>query len=272
MQKIILILSILLVSNFSFGQQEFGTHFMNGTWQGYLSNPSALPSNKITISLPSFYGNFGLSNVTYNDIFNTDGTADVNNVISKLQADNYFKANIALQTFGIGIRSNRFFISINHEVHSNNVVNYPKELAQLVWQGNAQFIGQEISFAPSFQLTNWQSIGLGVGFQINDMITVGARIKKLSGLADLSTSPDNYLKLTTSDDIYQLNMDADFTARTSGILNFNSFSDFSFNPTGLDLSSVSQLFTKNSWMAFDLGATVSLGNLSLSASALDIGS
>ncbi len=272
MQKIILILSISLIANFSFAQQEFGTHFLNGTWQGNMTNPSMLPTNKVTISLPGFYTNLGISNITYNDIFDSNGAADINNVISKLEASNYFKSNLALQTFGIGIRSKRFFFSFNHEIRSNNSITYPKELLQLAWQGNAQFIGKQISFAPTFQFSTWHQIGIGIGFQINDKITIGAKIKKLSGIIDVSSSDDSFLHLTTSGDIYQLLLDANYTVQTSGGLDFNDFTDFSFSPTGIDIGSINQLFNQNSGVALDLGATISLGKLSLSASALDLGS
>lgn len=272
MQKSILIVLSLFITVNVFAQQEFGTHFMNGTWQANMTNPAMLPTNKVILSLPGLYGNLGISNITYNDIFDANGSADFNQAISQLEDDNYFRTNFAFQTFGVGVRTKKWFFSLNHEIRSNISLNYPKELAQLIWQGNAQFIGQNISFEPEFQFSNWHQIGLGIGFKINDMITVGTRIKKLSGIADISSRSDGYLNLETSDDIYQLYLDANYSVQTSGALDFNSFSDYSINFSNVDFNSFGQLFKGNPGVAFDLGVSLSLGKLSLSASALDMGS
>lgn len=272
MKKVVLFFTLLFFAGISLAQQEYGVHFMNGTWQATMTNPAQLPTNKITISLPEFYGNLGISNITYNDIFDAQGSADFDNAISQLDEHNYFRTNLAFQTFGIGIRTKRLFFSLNHEIRSNTSVNYPKELAQLIWQGNAQFIGRQIAFEPNMEFRNWHQIAIGVGLQLSDNITLGARLKTLSGIVDLSNDRDGYLHLTTSEDIYQLSVDADYVLRTSGALDFADISNYNFSYTGIDFNSFDKLFKSNPGFAIDLGASVSFGKFNFQASALDVGS
>ncbi|MCB0629818.1 MAG: hypothetical protein KDD15_08800, partial [Lewinella sp.] len=100
-------------------------------------------------------------------------------------------------------------------------------------------------------------------------ITVGGRVKYLSGTHSIS-SERNRLELTTDEDIYQLTLDADYLVHSSGSLRYDGWSEvalaFSFGQL-----TTQRLFGPNNGTAFDLGASVQLGKLTLAASALDLG-
>lgn len=274
MRKIIIVLVAIITTSFTLtAQQELGTHFLRGTWQAGYTNPALLPNSKIIVSLPGFYNNLSISNISFNDLLTTDGAGnnilDINGAIDKMGDQNQLREDFSLETLGVGLRFGKLFLSFNHSLKFKAFVDYPKTLPQLIWQGNAQFIGEEVEFGPELELSAWHHYALGAGFQVTDNISVGGRVKFLSGIAHASTEK-HQLALTTSDDVYQLNLDADFLVNTSGVLEFEDFENysFSFDPAGTGFK---ELFSANRGVAFDLGVSARFGKLDVSASALDIG-
>jgi hypothetical protein len=274
MKKSIIIFVTLLVANFTLeAQQDLGTHFLHGTWQSNYTNPALLPNSNIVISLPGFYNNLSISNISFSDLIveNSSGgnTLDIDGAIGKMGEQNLLREDFSLETLGVGLRFGKFSVSLSHSLKFKAFLDYPKTLPQLIWQGNAQFIGQEVEFGPELELSAWHHYALGAGFDITDNITIGGRVKFLSGIAHASTEKHD-LKLTTSDDIYQLKLDADLLVNSSGALDFEDFENysFSFDPAGTGLQ---ELFSRNRGVAFDLGVSARFGKLDVAASVLDIG-
>ena len=271
------ILTLLILSSLSFpllAQLDLGTHFIRGTWQAYQSNPALLPQNRITIALPSLYGYGEVSGFTLNEVLeeNSQGQTllNVDKAISLLEPQNYIRDRVDLGTLGVGFHAGDWYLSLGHSIRQNAYSKYPKELAQLAWKGNAQFIGQEIQIAPRIGIQAYQEVSLGLGFQASDNFTLGARIKLLNGVGNIS-SRNHDLRLFTSDDIYQLTVNGDYGLNTAGTqLRYNGFSDIDVD---LDLATFnwSNTWTNNTGFALDVGASLRLGKLELAASILDLG-
>ncbi len=264
-----LMINLLSVS----AQQELGTQLLRGVWQANKTNPALLPEPCFVISLPGVYNDLNISNITYNDLVtvdeNGDAFLDIDNAINGLKRDNQIRENLELETLSLGIRFGKTFLSVGHAVKFNVFLNYPKVLPQLIWQGNAQFIGQNVDFSSDIQLFGYNELYFGVAHEVTKNLTIGVHAKWLNGFGDISTDR-NQLNLFTSDEAYQLSLDADFRINSTGSIRYNGLRniavDYDFGNFQAE-----ELFTQNTGVAFDLGAALKLGKLDLAASVLDLG-
>ena len=270
-----LLFFLLLSISFTIqAQSELGTHLMRGLWQANQTNPALLPGHMINIGVGGAYTNLQISNLTFNDVISerTDGTnvIDIDKAIELMGDNNFIRESFQIETLSLGLAFGRLNIFAGHQLRFNAYLNYPKTLPQLVWNGNAQFIGQEINFAPNVQLFAYNEFAVGAAYEINEMITIGGKVKYLSGVADAS-SEGSRLNLLTDEISYQLTLDADYRVNSSGTLTYDGFDDVDFNFESGEFDA-SQLFSSNAGFAFDIGAHLNFGRLDVAISALDIGS
>jgi hypothetical protein len=255
-------------------QQEINTHLLRGVWQANRTNPALVPANRLTIGLPGFYNNALITNVTYDDLVvkneKGENVLDIDRAIGKLAPDNLIRENLDIETVSLGLHYGRLFLSFGHSLRFSALLDYPKTLPQLIWQGNAQFIGQEVDFGFDLHLFSHHEFALGAAFKLTDNLTVGGRLKYLSGVADISTDRRK-LNLYTDDDVYQLTLNSDFRVNSAGSLDYDGFSDLTID-FDFGRFDTEELFSGNSGMAFDLGAHLQLGRFDIAVSALDIGS
>lgn len=267
----ILLMLISIISTFA-QHQELSTLLIPDTWQANRLNPAVVPNAKFVIGGPGIYSNLRINNIVYNDLFTTNDQGEtvlqINNAIEGLADQNRVLENTDIETFSLGVRLGDFWITLGHSLRASAVLDYPKTLPQLIWQGNAQFIGQTIGFGPEFDFNTYHEIGLGFVFELKKGFTVGGRLKYLSGLNNI-TSQRSRMELTTDDDIYQLTLDADYLVNSAGSLRYNGWDeiDIAFN---FGQFTADQLFGSNVGYSFDLGASYQIGKLTLAASALDV--
>ena len=269
--KYILTVLVLTGGGWLLGQNDLSSHLLTNSWQALNANPALQPQG-IVVNLPGLYNNLWVTNITFNDlVVDENGTQvlDIGNAIGQLGTQNTLRENLDIETIGFGIQVGRLGLSLGHRLRFNALIDYPKTLAQLIWEGNAQFIGQTISFGPSFDLTAYHEIALGASYQFGKNVQIGGKVKLLSGGSNLNTSRNN-LRLTTSDDVYQLTMDADFTVNSAGTLSYDGLRDIGVNFNFGNFSG-ENLLSGNGGLAFDLGVAVKLGRIQLLASALDLG-
>jgi hypothetical protein len=273
MKNIFIIIFSMALALPATAQEELGTHFMRGVWQANKTNPALLPEGKFVIGLPGVYNNLNITSITYNDLViddaNGDPVLDIDNAIAELEDDNRIRENLEVETISLAIRLGDVMLSAGHSTKFNAFLNYPKTLPQLIWQGNAQFIGQNVDFGSDLQLFGYNEFFLGAALNINKNLTIGARAKWLSGFGDVSTDRTR-LNLLTEEEAYRLTLDADFRVNSTGSIAYDGFRDFTVN---YDFASFEgeQLFNQNNGLAFDLGAHLQLGRLDLAASVLDLG-
>ncbi|MEM8909973.1 MAG: DUF5723 family protein, partial [Bacteroidota bacterium] len=204
----LLTISSLQIAN---AQYDLSSLMLTDSWQAMNANP-ALQTPGLTINLPGVYNNLWITNVTYSDLVveqNGQTVLDISNAIDQLEDRNFLREDLDIETIGVGFTIGKLGLSLGHRIRLNSILDYPKTLPQLIWEGNAQFIGQSVDFAPIIDLTVYHELALGASFQVTDNIQVGGRIKYLGGGASINTERSQ-LTLNTSDDIYQLSMDADF--------------------------------------------------------------
>ena len=223
--------------------------------------------------MPGVYTNLLITGLKYNEIVSKDANGnrvlDIDKGISMLDPDNLIRENTEIETLRLGLRLGKLSISAGHAVRFNAFLNYPKTLPQLIWQGNAQFIGQEVAFGPDLQLFGFSETSLGIAFDVTKKLTIGGRAKFLSGLGDMSTSR-NDLRLYTDEESYQLRLNADFQADITGSIDYEGFSEPALN-FEFGQFAFNQIFTSNTGMAWDFGAVWRGEKLELAASVLDLG-
>ena len=211
--------SVVIVLLFSIqlsAQQELMLHSMSDIWHSSSTNPAFFPENKrIAIGLPGI----GLDathsgNITYRDIFvkNGDRTIlDFTNALDKLDPTNTVQFEQRIETVSLGFQlPGKIWLQAGHANRLSGSITYPKALPALIWDGNAQYIGQTVDIALQTKLSNWNewSVGLGKAF---GGFQVGLRAKYLTGTSAMKTDEGHKsATITTSNDIYQLALATDY--------------------------------------------------------------
>ena len=264
-----LILSLLFVSS-AFAQQELGLHFMKDIWQSSKTNPAFTSQAKVHFSIPSMYYNISHTGASYNDFVitneNGENVLDIGAVIDQMDDNNQLFTTVETETFSFSIGIKNLKLSFNHAIKFNTFMDYPKELVQLAWNGNSQFIDQTISIGPDLQAYAYNEFGIGLAGKISD-ISVGGRLKLLTGIGDLSTERTK-AEVYTDPDVYQLTFDTDYLINTSSFFRYDGGNDFEID---FGDASFNDVFASNFGTAIDLGASFKLGNVDISASVIDLG-
>lgn len=253
--------------------QELNLQFMRHTLQGNSIHPGMIPKGSIVVGLPNIYNDLFVTDITYKDVVQTlpDGRTvlSLNDIVNQLENENFIREIPEIKTLSLGFRFKNLFINIGHRIRGNAFINYPKELVQFIAEGNAPFIGQTIEIGPDFQISAFHETSLGLAYQINDIVSVGGRVKLLNGVFDLSTTRTS-LQLFTDPEIYQTTLNADFVFNSSSWLQYDGFDDFEFNDNLEGLIN-DNFLAANASIGFDLGVYFNLDKFDLAISVLDLG-
>lgn len=261
-----------------FGQQELNYHGLRSVANVDKTNPALVSDQKLVISLPSVYANFFHTAGAVDDvIINESGNRsvlDLDRLILLADDNNTLYTNIELETFSLRFRTGPWAFGVGHAVKSNTYFAYPRELPELFWNGNAQFIGSRVEFGPIQQSSAYNELWGSAAFTIKGL-TIGGRAKYLSGIGNVSTER-NQASLFTSDDVYQLELSTNYLINTSSfsdrILFDESSGSFGIEYGSEDIWSFEKLFGKNQGFAFDLGVNYQVSErLSFAASIIDVG-
>lgn len=253
-------------------QPEWGLHLMRHTLQSSKTNPALLPEGKFVVALPHIYNNLHLTGPTFGDLLTENAAGEpsfnVDHVLTKLKPQNFLRENFDVETLGFAFGLGKVQVSLHHAVRFGAYIDYPNTLPELIWNGNAQYIGQTINLDHDLQISGYNEFGVGTAFKIWKF-TAGVRAKFLTGVGDVSTDRHE-ASLYTDDDVYQLTLQSDYRANTSAYLTYEGIDDIEAD---LDFGRFrfKHLFTKNTGFAFDLGLKLELGKLDLAASVIDIG-
>lgn len=259
-------------------QQELMLYNQQYLWQSNGLNPAYFPQDKkIAIGLAGIGLNAGHSgDISYNDVFiekNGRTVVSFANAILKLEENNQVGADQRIETIQLGVRlPGGWRVFGGHANRLTATLHYPKSLAELIWYGNAPYIGKTVEIAPFANIFDWNEWSAGLSKRIGH-VSVGGRVKYLTGVTALQTDPDRQqASVFTDPDIYQLNLQSNYAFHTSGLISAIDTSGLGFDIKLADFNNPA-LFTNNRGIAFDLGvqASVMQDRLHLSASILDLG-
>lgn len=273
--KLILLLSALFFFQKGQAQHEMGLHSMTDVWNVNQTNPAFMPDHKLVVGLPSVRDNLYLTGPTFGDfLVEQDGKTfiDFNQAIDAMDDKNIMRNDFQIQTLSFAFRvNNNLMLSLGHTGRAFTFGKYNKVLPQVVYQGNAQFVGETIDLSNEFVLNSFNEYALGAAYKIGK-ITIGAKAKYLSGFRSAATDKDqNSATLYTDPDVYQITLNSDYRLNSSGTVDFNGFDEFDIR---FDVNETNvEFFSENTGWAFEFGATFAVNEkLTVAASILDIGS
>jgi Family of unknown function (DUF5723) len=257
MPRINFILFFLFTVNFLSAQPNLPLAFQSSIAQQSFVNPAFFPEKgNFIIALPSAYADLVHTGMIFSDIIGTDNRAkkavDFQKILAAAQEDNHLRVSTGIETIGFWKKMPQFTIGAYHAFRSETAINYQKATIDLLWRGNAPYIGSEVNIAPSFQQTDFSEFGFSLSKKI-DKWSVGGRAKLLFGIRDAS-SQNGKASLTTSNDIYQLLLNTDYRINATG--NFlNQTAPFNFQVGKAFTYSASDIVSNNVGAALDLGVT-----------------
>lgn len=265
--KIILFTFLVLFMSKTTQAQELGLHFMPNVWQANSTNPAFMPEQRFVYSFPTLAFNVHHTGAAYNDLIRKDtegnNVLDLDPVIGKLDPKNIIMGGLDVETFHFTFGMKNWRASVSHAIRSRNIAVYPKSLVQLGWQGNEPFIGDVMSVAPEFQLMSYSELGLGFAMKL-PKVTVGGRVKILSGLYDFSSGQAE-ATVATSNEVYQLTLATNYQINASSVAAYGDLDDF-------EPEFGFQVLGGNMGLGLDLGATMNVNEkLTVSASLIDLG-
>jgi len=275
MKKIIIGLYILVYSFTALAQE--GTsfyHLGSATIQSTAFNASYFPKGDFFVGLPilsgiSLYAN---NRFSYNDVVRKNGDIheiNLDKLVSSMGAANSFSLYGTISLAHIGFRAPSglgLSLFANERLAANFI--YPKEIAEFLFKGNGDMVGQKIDIGKfGASINYYREYGLGLAYEFDGRLKVGARLKYLQGFVNLSTPHNFNATLKTSNENYQFEADwQNFQLRTAGI---SQFSDEAINEEDLASYFISN---GNSGFAIDLGLEYKLNRYYALALAInDIG-
>ncbi len=264
--KIVFLLFILWI-NGARAQRDLTIHFLNKINQSNYSNPSFIPENNFSIGLPVLSAiSLDLSNSGFKvkDLYTKqpDGTllVNMNNLIDNvLQKSNYLSTEFTTDLLAVKFKVKGLYLGLNVTERISLRFAYPKDLIELAWRGNGGFMDRKeaVNIGLNLDANHYREYGISGALKIKKF-TVGARLKLLTGFANVTTEKSDITLLTNPDD-YGHTVHSDFLINTS-LPNSN------FNPMTYATN------FNNKGLGIDLGGTFQMNEkISFAASVVDFG-
>jgi hypothetical protein len=222
-RKVIALSYIFLLSIGSgFAQQEMTLPSLTWAPQAGYSDLTIQPDQyKTSIGIPLissvqlYYFNsaFGYNGLVKNNII------EPNNVIPKLKKHNQLYSGGSYDLFSMRFSTGKTYFQVSlRDVWTQRFV-YTRDLANLVWNGNAAYAGKyanlnDIRFAANY----YRELGFSATRSVNERLIIGVRGKLLMGLANVTTQ-ESKNTLYTDPDGLSISGHSQLTMLTSGLIN-----------------------------------------------------
>jgi outer membrane protein OmpA-like peptidoglycan-associated protein len=270
-----IIIAITSHNSAVFSQKNFTLYSMNETSQALNVNPGFKQKNRFYLSLPLGMQSFSVTNsgFTLNDFIekhSNDDSLTINPAqgVAKMAKLNRLNLEVSNELFAIGFKvKKKNYVSFGITNRLQTRFSYAKDLFNLVVDGNGnQLLGQRAALdGLGVDLMSYMEYAVGYNRNINDKLTVGGRLKFISGVANLQTKKSQ-LGITTDATTFDITLDGSMAVNSS---NLSQFADTSYNPSSFASSAYD---FKNFGLALDLGGSYQLTEkIQLNASLLDVG-
>lgn len=267
MRSIGLFIIALILSCLKVDAQQDAHVYMK--YRGSVASARALPSthnldsNKFEIALNYnlWVANKSLSYGAIQQIQkdNQISNEDINSIINDLDENNRLGFGEDVLILGLGLRTDikehpvAWRFSIADRMNMNYLM--PKQLVQLIWQGNKQFEGETLNLSQT-SLTGlyFREFSIGVATEMkkwNDWsLRGGVHVNYYQGLSGVK-NPEQDFYFTTAVDAEYIEMDYDFEYRYTGV---NDFDFFDARGHGFGINFGASMSYKNI-LHFDLGVS-----------------
>ncbi|WP_291968092.1 DUF5723 family protein [Maribacter sp.] len=224
----------------------------------------------------SAYG--GSNAISINDIFANDGV-DINikfreRALNVLTPKDELSTTIQLEYLNGGFRSNdpNIFYSFGGYVEFDNIGYWPQDYAYLLYDGNADQLGRRYDLGDLKVRGSLVNVfHFGINKKVDRSLTLGARGKLFSAIADYSSSTNNgHLRnVEGQNNRIATNLNADLLLRTSGLRSLRNAN----NDDALSNEIIGRaLFGGDLGLGVDVGFTYHLSErTTITGSLLDVG-
>lgn len=316
MKKILAIIITTIISISVFGQYENTLYYLDRIPQANYSNPATNPDCKwwmggllipIVGQVPTFPMAFQFnmplswSDIMYpgkgymsnelitpwypydEEIMPGEYDKNTKKFYKKLKELNYFTEEFDLNLLNLGFRVKRNFFTIELSEKQRMQFAVPGDLIEFITRGNGNVRNADLSgFGASFLY--YHQLAVGYNRRFGESLKVGAKVKLLAGVFNLTTEQSN-MYVNTEEITNEIDINVDYKLQTNlPIKNIEYFNDRSLQDAldtleieEPDLSSSKEimeltLFTKNYGLAFDLGAHYEINSdFAVHASVVDLG-
>ncbi len=266
----IIILAFLCTG--SWAQSNHSLFFMDHLPQSVTVLPTYEADHRIHLGIPLLSSSNAYllnSGFRYRDfISRTSGDSLELNMargIARMKPRNYFSAGYRTDWIRLGLQTGRGYFSLNISEYVQQEFHYPRGFFELLWHGNAAFLGQRINMdGMAIHFMHYREMALGYSQRHSDELHWGVRLKYLSGVANVHTF-HSQLGLTTDEVTFALIADGSMDIRSSGI--------YRFIDNEQDVSAAGYLFRfNNPGAALDAGVKYLIDSrLTLQAAITDLG-
>lgn len=275
-----LIMSLAFVWTLS-AQQNQSLFLMHQIPESNLLNPAVSIPCRWYIGVPLFssiHFNYGNSFTTYNQLFkpSTDGqrSIEIDETINRMHTRDFMGTELHLQLLAVGYRYRNYSFMFTITEKDNFPATLPKEGAELIFNGNTQFEGQNAGIKGSgMYFSHYREYAVSASKRLRSGMYLGARAKLLFGKLNISTPKAN-INLTTDPTTFDLYFADDLVINSSLPIIIETDGNRIRSITYDESVSTTELIfnRKNPGVSFDLGIIYPYNDkLTLSASLLDLG-
>ncbi len=203
-------------------QQEFGLPFLTHLAQAPVQvNPATFTDHKINLAFPNAFGGYQNSAFQIGSLFKNTAEGRVLDLETALHgmkpAGNVLRSSASVNGGALSFQiKKKFQFTFFQNTHFDLQVAYPKTLPELLWRGNAAFIGQEVEIAPKLNLLGYNEYGFGIAAKLHEKFSGGINFKYLSGFVGFKTLRAQ-TSVLTDEEYYQLTFNSDILFLTGGL-------------------------------------------------------
>ena len=248
--------------------QDSGLNLVKGLPNSYI-NPAFDSEDVLFIGLGSKLYNLGNEAFTLKDVFEDGPEGKVltlSNVVNQVDDRNLARFNEEFKTLEIGYKYKNTIFYGGHGWKLDASLSYRKDLVKALAYGNAPFLDETLNIGSSVNYNSYNETYLGLSTG-NEKFRFGLRAKVLNGVQNLSTGKEK-IDITTKEEYYQLEIDADYELYSSNTLMYQSLDDYDVS---LERFSMKNYFKSNWGWGLDIGLSTTLGPIEVFMSGLDIG-
>lgn len=278
MRKVVLIISICLISVTSFAQNNLTLYNMEALPQRLSVNPALTPDCKFYIGMP------GLSSLDFSFISNTIGLKEINqSFVEKpngkykldlnrlgdfVSNETYIGIGLNEEWINFGFRARKSMITFGITEKVKTRISIPGDVLKLAFQGNGgQNLGYNFNFNFGLDVLHTREFALGYSRRfLNDKLTLGTRLKYIQGLNVINTNKNDIVFRTETND-YSYTVAADIEINSS-----SAFANVLDTTQSIDYVKALVGSPNNNGFGIDLGAKLDLTKrISVHASVIDLG-
>ncbi|MCB0446210.1 MAG: hypothetical protein KDD03_01605 [Gelidibacter sp.] len=252
--------------------------------QALIQNPGAKINYERHFGVPLFsqvHFNAGSSGANVYDIFSDDGrdiNVKIRDAIFSMTNNDYVVVNQQLEIINGGWRKNETTYYSYGLYEELDVIGYfPKDVAVLAWEGNANYINESFSLSDvNFKGELISVIHFGINKEVNKKLTFGVRGKLYSSIFNVHSTNNRGTFTTrlsnTGNNYYEhVLQNLDGTIKTSGLASL--LEDENSDPSKDIKKIIPRLFfSGNFGLGVDLGFTIQPNDQTkITASMLDFG-